>query len=52
MIEFHGQALAEEGQALLGKFGYRFLTLDGLQIDSGPLPHHVLAIPAGKRVGE
>lgn len=52
MIEFHGQNLAEEGQSLLGEFGYRFLTLDGHQIDPGPLPHHVLAVPAGKTAAE
>jgi len=48
MIEFHGQDLAEEGRSLLGKFGYRFVSLDGLSIDSSPLPRHVLAVPPGE----
>lgn len=52
LIEFHGKDLAEQGQSILGEFGYRFLTLDGRQVDPGPLPRHVLAVPARKTAAE
>ena len=48
MIEFHGEGLREQGRILLGKHGYSFFTLDGKRIDSGSLPHYVLAVPASK----
>lgn len=44
LIEFHSEDLKRQGQSLLSKYGYRFFTLDGKMVDSGPLPHHVLAV--------
>jgi FkbM family methyltransferase len=44
LIEFHSEELKTQGQSLLSKYGYRFFMLDGKMIDSGQLPHHVLAI--------